>query len=328
MEIIYNPERCYLKQKLYLALGNFDGVHMGHQAVIRRAVERARSSGGAAGVLLLEPHPFTLLNPGKPFCLLTGMEERQELMAQLGLDYLFVVPFTAQTAAMSPEEFVQDVLLARFNISGVSIGDDYTFGRAAAGGEQLMRQWGERLGFSVDVIPMKKADGMVISSSAIKKLLAEGAVEQANLLLNYFFHRRGEVEPGCGRGKKLLFPTANIAASPKLAWPGSGVYLTAVGGLERRLYFGVTSVGPKPTFKDGSTTVETHIFDFDGRIYGRKLTLYFLRRLREIQNFASPAQLREQIAEDIRRGRELAGSCFAHIEAFVEPVRFFRPPAN
>ncbi|HOA34936.1 MAG TPA: bifunctional riboflavin kinase/FAD synthetase [Bacillota bacterium] len=328
MEIIYSLNSYSIKKELYLALGNFDGVHLGHQAVIRRAIKQARSSGGAAGAMIFEPHPFTLLNPEKPFCLLTGMEERQALMAQLGLNYLFVEPFTKKTASMSPEEFIQDILLHRFKISGVSIGDDYTFGRGGLGGDELMRQYGERLGFSVSVTPMKKTAGMVISSSAIKKILADGAVEQAARLLNYFFHRRGQVVPGQGRGNKLLYPTANIIPASNLVWPGSGVYLTAIGGLERRVHFGLTNVGTKPTFDDGAFAVETHILDFDGDVYGREITIYFLMRLRDIQNFSSAARLREQIAEDISRGREMAASRFAHIEEFVEPVRFLRPPAD
>lgn len=326
MEIIYNLKSYANKKELHLALGNFDGVHLGHQAVIHSAVKRARSAGAAAGVMLLEPHPFILLNPGKPFCLLTGMEERKGLMAQLGLDYLFVEPFTARMASMSPEEFIHDILLKKFKVSGVSIGDDYTFGHGGSGGEQLMQQYGRRLGFSVAVTPMKKAAGIVISSSVIKKLIADGAVEQAALMLNYYFHRRGVVAPGRGRGKKLLYPTANIIPSPGLVWPGSGVYLTAIGGLERRLHFGLTNVGPQPTFNDGTFAVETHILDFEGDLYGREITVYFLERLRDIQNFASAAELRKQIEEDICRGRE-ASTRFAHIGEFVEPVRFFRPPA-
>ncbi len=328
MEIIYSLNGYSREKELYLALGNFDGIHRGHQAVIRSAVSRARSGGGAAGALLFDPHPSVLLHPERPFCLLTGIEERSALMDELGLDYLFVEQFTAETASMSPEEFIRGILLHKFKISGVSIGDDYSFGRGGSGREDLMQDYGKSLGFTVTVSPMEKAAGIVISSSAIKKLLAEGAVERAALLLNYFFHRRGKIVPGHGRGKKMLYPTANMIPSPHLVWPGSGVYLTAIGGLERRVHFGLTNVGTKPTFKDGALSVETHILDFDGDLYGRDIKVYFLMRLRDTRSFSSASLLREQIRDDISRGREIAGSLFADIGDFVEPARFIRPHAD
>ena len=328
MEIIYSANSCFEKDKLYLALGNFDGIHRGHQAVIRSAVKRARAAGGTAAVLLFEPHPSILLHPDRPFCLLTGMEERAALMAELGLDCLFVEPFTARTASLSPEDFVRSILLQKFGISGVSIGDDYSFGRGGAGGEELMRHYGESAGFDVMVCPMEEASGVAISSSAIKKLLEKGAVEQAALLLNYYFHRRGKIVPGHGRGGKLLYPTANMIPSPLLVWPGPGVYLTAVGGLGQPLCYGLTNVGPNPTFRDSAFSVETHILDFQGNLYGREIGLYFLTRLRDTRSFSSPRLLREQIGDDINRGREIARERFGLIGCFVEPPRFIRPPAR
>lgn len=325
MEII-NGLRSYSgKKPLYLALGNFDGVHRGHQAVIRSAVHQARAAGGSSAALLFDPHPSILLRPQKQFCLLTEIADRVPLMAELGLDYLFVVPFTSRTASLPPENFICEVLLDRFKVSGVSIGVDYSFGRGGAGREELMQEYGKRLGFTVTVSPMERAGGTVISSSAIKRLLAKGAVDRAALLLNYYFFRKGKVISGYGRGKKMLYPTANLNPAPHLVWPGSGVYLTAVGSLGERLHFGVTNVGVKPTFQDDALSVETYIFDFAGELYGRELTLYFLERLRDTQSFPSASRLREQIREDIVRGRELAGSLFNGIGAFVEPARFIQP---
>lgn len=328
MEIIRSADSCFQKEGLYLALGNFDGIHRGHQAVIGSAVKKARSAGGAAAVLLFEPHPAMLLHPGRPFCLLTGMEERASLMAELGLDYLIVEPFTAEMASLSPEIFVRSILLQKFKISGVCIGDDYSFGKGGAGGEKLMRQYGQNMGFEVAVHPMEEAAGAAISSSAIKKLLEEGAVEQAALLLNYYFHRSGTVVAGHGRGEKLLYPTANMVPSPHLVWPGTGVYLTAVGGLEQPPRYGLTNVGTNPTFCDGELTVETHILDFCGNLYGREITLYFLMRLRDTRSFSSPLLLREQIGNDIDRGRKTARERFARIGRYVEPPRFIDPPGD
>ncbi len=328
MKTIYGLQGYAGEKALWLALGNFDGIHRGHQAVIHSAVARAQSGGGASGVLLFDPHPAMLLHPEKHFCLLTGIEERSALMDKLGVDYLFVEPFTAETAALSPEDFIYKILLHKFNVCGVSIGDDYSFGRGGLGREELMRRYGESLGFAVTVSPMKKAAGMVISTSAIKRLLEKGAVEQVNLLLNYYFHRRGKIVAGHGRGNKLLYPTANMVPTPGLLWPGRGVYLTAVGGLEKRAHFGLTCVGTNPTFKDRALSVETHILDYEGDLYGREITLYFLARLRDIRDFSSPAQLREQIGVDISRGRELAQRRFADIACFVEPACFICAPGD
>lgn len=328
MEIIRSADSCLEKEGLYLALGNFDGIHRGHQAVIGSAVRKARAAGGIAGVLLFEPHPSMLLNPGRRFCLLTGMEERASLMAELGLNYLIVEPFTAEMASLTPEIFVRSILLQKFRISGVCIGDDYSFGKKGAGGEGLMRQYGKSMGFEVVVRPMEEAAGTAISSSAIKKLLEEGAVERAALLLNYYFHRSGTVVSGHGRGEKLLYPTANIVPSPHLVWPGTGVYLTAVGGLERPPCYGLTNVGTNPTFRDSELSVETHILDYCGNLYGRDITLYFLTRLRDTRSFSSPLLLREQIGNDIDRGKKMARERFARIGRYVDPPRFIEPPGD
>ncbi len=325
MEIIYNMKDYSGEKGLYLALGNFDGIHRGHQAVIRSAVSGARACGALSGVLLFNPHPSMLLYPERQFCLLTGMEERSSLMAELGVDHLFVEPFNVETASLSPEAFVKKILLEKYKIKGVSIGDDYSFGRGASGRKAQMRNYGKNLGFEVTVCSIETALDQVISSSAIKKLLGEGEVEQASLLLNYYFHRRGKIVAGEGRGKMLLFPTANIVPAPHLVWPGGGVYLTAVGGLDGKVYFGLTNVGTKPTFNDGALTVETYIIDFEGDLYGREIVIYFLMRLRDTLNFSTTAFLREQICEDIRIGKELARKRFADIASFVEPVRFIRP---
>ncbi|NMD42568.1 MAG: riboflavin biosynthesis protein RibF [Firmicutes bacterium] len=325
MKIIDLPNSRGIKKPLYLALGNFDGVHRGHQAVIGTAVRLARGDGGSAAALLFDPHPSVLLRPQKHFCLLTGIEERAALLEQLGLDCIFVVPFDARTAALPPEDFVRQVLLEQLQVSGVSIGFDYSFGCGGTGKEEQMQAYGRKMGFTVAVSPLERDSGGIISSSAVKKVLAEGAVKQVARLLNYYFFRRGEVVSGRGRGKKVLYPTANLKPDPGLAWPGGGVYLTAVGGLDGPIHFGLTNVGVKPTFGDDLLTVETYILDFTGELYGRSITLYFLERLRDTLNFASPALLREQIDLDITRGRELARTCYGSIDAFVEPVHFIRP---
>jgi len=325
MKIIEGLHGRSIKPPLYLALGNFDGVHRGHQAVIKKAVRQARESGGSSAALLFDPHPSTVLHPQKRFCLLTGIAERASLLEMLALDYLFVAPFTAGMASTTPLNFVREILLQKIRIDGLSIGVDYSFGRGGAGRKEILQELGRELGFTVAVSPMEEDEDMVISSSSIKGLLAGGEVNRAAALLNYYFFRRGTVIPGRGRGKKMLYPTANIDPDHRLVRPGSGVYLTAVGGVDEQIRFGVTNVGNKPTFADNTPSIETYILDFAGEIYGREITLYFLERLRETRDFPSVAALRAQIEKDIARGREIACPRFDAIAALVEPVRFIQP---
>ncbi|MEW5783872.1 MAG: bifunctional riboflavin kinase/FAD synthetase [Bacillota bacterium] len=312
MELIYGTERWTGPEKgpLYLALGNFDGVHLGHQTIIESAVRQALAGGGTSAALIFDPHPSMLLRPGQPFALLTDIVDRAEMMADLGLDYLIVEPFTVELAALTPEQFVRLFLQKRLGVSGVVVGNDYSFGHRGAGSAETMRQWGNTLGFSVDICRLVRYGQRNVSSSEIRKLLTEGAVEAAARLLNYYFFRRGRVVHGRGIGGKLLFPTANISALPHLIWPGCGVYLTAVGGFRDRPRFAVTNVGCKPTFALETAGVETHILDFEGDLYHRELSVHFLEKLRDTRTFESADQLKKQIYLDIERSRELIENRF------------------
>lgn len=290
---------------LYLALGNFDGVHRGHQAIFTALVEQARSTGGVSAALVLNPHPMTALKPEKSPALLTDIVDRAEIMAELGLDYLIVEDFAPALAAMSPEQFVKQILVAMVKVKGVFIGENYKFGFRGEGDSGTLRRWGESLGFGVHVMPMIKYKGSEVSSSLIRSLIVSGAVYEAADYLNYYFHRFGRVIKGYGIGKKMVYPTANMAASSRLLWPGRGVYFSAVGNLDGGLLYGVTNVGARPTFNHYDTSVETHIIDFDGTIYNREIRLCFIEKLRDTRTFSSSADLKDQIGRDIEKGREL-----------------------
>ena len=271
MEIINGLHSFSGKKPLYLALGNFDGVHRGHQAVIRSAVRQARAAGGSSAALLFDPHPSILLHPQKQFCLLTEIDDRVPLMAELGLDYLFVVPFTTWMASLSPENFILEILCHRFKVSGVSIGVDYSFGCGGAGNEELMQEYGKKLGFAVTVSPMEKAGSTVISSSEIKRLLA-GERLTGGPSVELLFLRKGRSSPA-GPGKDAL-STANLIPVP--TWFGQAAALFNRGRRSgKQLHFGVTNVGVKPTFQDDALSVETYILDFTGGLYGREITLTF-----------------------------------------------------
>ncbi|MDY6825792.1 MAG: bifunctional riboflavin kinase/FAD synthetase [Bacillota bacterium] len=306
MEIINGAEHLPVSGRaLYLALGNFDGVHRGHQMIIRKTIEAAKTGGGISAALIFDPHPVIVLHPERPFALLSELADRAEIMSELGLQYLIVEPFTAEISHLSPEHFVLNYLLDKLGVKAVFTGSDYSFGKQGAGNAETMRYWGEKLGFSVDISSMLKYKGKEVSSSRIRTLLLSGAVKEAAELLNYYFFRTGKVIKGYGIGKQMIYPTANIAASPRLLWPGRGVYLTAVGNLNGGCLFGVTNVGSRPTFGHYDTSVETHILDFSGTIYNYSIRLSFLEKLRETKTFSSPQQLKEQISYDIEAGRKL-----------------------
>jgi len=315
MELIRGIDKWPGKKKdpLYLALGNFDGVHRGHQTIIKTAIRRACAAGGSSAALIFDPHPSMLLRADQPFALLTDIADRAELMAELGLDYLIVEPFTAALAAISPEQFTRLFLKERLAIDGAVIGSDYSFGCGGSGSAATLQHLGEILNFKVDVCPLLRHGDKIISSSEIRKLLGEGEVEEAAVLLNHYFMRRGRVIRGSGIGRRAVFPTANITSLPHLVWPGSGVYLTAVGGFAEGLRFGLTHVGDRPTFALKAMGVETHILDFDGELYARELSLTFLARLRPTQMFASAEQLKNQIIADREKTVNLIRNRFQNL---------------
>lgn len=306
MELINGAERLPERTRpLYLALGNFDGVHRGHQEIIKKVVERARRDNGSSAALIFDPHPLIALRPEHPMALLTDIADRAEIMAELDLDYMIVQPFSSRISSLSPEQFVRRILIEKLGVSGVFVGMDYSFGRQGAGSSDTLRYWGEELGFSVEVSSMLKHGEKDVSSSIIRSLLLSGSVNRAAELLRYYFFRQGRVIRGYGIGKKMVYPTANIAANPRLLWPGKGVYLTAVGKLNGGLLYGVTNVGSRPTFDHHDTAVETHILDFNDTIYNREIRLCFLEKLRDTRTFDSSPDLKEQIKRDIEKSREL-----------------------
>lgn len=306
MEIINGvdnmPEK---KQPLYLALGNFDGVHRGHQEIVKAAVRRARDKNGSSAVLIFDPHPQIALRPDHPLALLTDLVDRADILAELGLDYMIIQQFTARMAALSPEQFVRQVLIERLQVQGVFVGEDYSFGRMGAGSSSTLSYWGGKLGFSVDVNSMLYFKNKEVSSSIVRSLLLSGDVKEAADLLGYYFYRQGQVIKGYGIGKKMVYPTANIAANPRLLWPGKGVYLTGVSGFDGELLYGLTNVGSRPTFADHNIAVETHILDFDQTIYNLEIRLCFLEKLRDTRIFNSAQQLKDQISRDIAQSRKL-----------------------
>ncbi len=288
-----------------LALGTFDGVHLGHQQVIRQAVSRARGGGLRSIAVTFEPHPLEVLRPSPEPILLTTLEERLDLVSGLGVDVTLVLPFDLEFSRTPARAWLDGVLAGRLRARAIVAGSSYTFGHRREGSAQQLAEWGQARGIEVSLVPAVLVGGEPVSSSRIRGALREGLVDEAARLLGRYYRLQGRVASGAGRGRILAFPTANLAVdSPRKMLPGAGVYATlaAVGG---RRYGGATNVGRRPTFGGGGIMVETHLLDFHGDLVGEPMAVEFVRRIREERAFPGPEALGRQIAMDVARIREL-----------------------
>lgn len=285
-----------------VALGNFDGVHLGHQELIKRTVEKARNEGLAAAVFTFSSHPKNLLPKEKKVKNIIVREDKEKLIASLGVDYLFNVPFTKAIMTMSPQTFAEQLLVDKFNMKAAFCGFNYHFGYKAAGNPEVLRSLGQTLGYQVTEIPPYKIKGEVVSSSLIRTLIASGQVEKCMTYMGRHYTIGGEVVVGNRLGKKLGFPTSNLVIDPSMVTPPNGVYVTycTYNGVR---YPGVTNVGIKPTIGHYNKNVETHIFNFDKELYGKHITVEFLKKTRDEVKFDSVRELSEQIVRDCRDAR-------------------------
>ncbi|MES1210081.1 MAG: bifunctional riboflavin kinase/FAD synthetase [Pseudomonadota bacterium] len=292
-----------------VAIGNFDGVHLGHQALIAEARGRARAPDAAVALTFM-PHPARLFAPAKAPPLIMPLDRRLALLAQAGADVAVVQPFTAGFAAIEAQDFVADVLVRDLGAADVVVGYDFTFGRGRGGNVQRLQEWGAALGVSVAVIPAVTVDGAPCSSTRIRALVAAGDMRRAAALLGRPFEVEGVVVRGAARGRTLGFPTANLAPETELA-PRLGIYAARACICEDDTvgpgFAAAVSIGRNPTFEaDGApVTVEAHLLDFAGDLYGRRLRLELVEWLRDEQRFASVDALVAQIAADVARVRAL-----------------------
>ena len=290
---------------VYVALGNFDGVHLGHRRILASTVNAAVTAGSKSAVLIFTPHPLSLLSPHRAPQLLQSVEERIEMLGNAGIDYVIVHPFTRAFASVVPELFAVEILHGKLAISGVVVGYDYSFGRQGSGTPHDLRQLGERLGFSVDVISPVAVDGVPVGSSLIRSYLTEGRVEAAAVMLGYPFTLSGTVVHGDGRGRQLGFPTANIQTPCDIIRPGNGVYLSKAVLKSGTEFWALTNVGKRPTFCKTESSVEVYLIDATKNLYGEELRVVFLQKIREEKAFNSAMELTEQIKQDVRLARDL-----------------------
>lgn len=293
-------EIAELKKHTVATIGNFDGVHLGHQAVLKRTIANARRFDCLAVALTFSNHPESILGEG-PF-LLNMPSIRRELLAKQGLDALLEIEFTRSFAALEPEIFFHTWLREALNIKALVVGHDFRFGSAGRGNYRLLEELTLNQGIVLERVAPVRVDGEVISSSVIRRLLAEGDIEKANRMLGYNFIIEGEVIKGEQLGRKLGYPTANIRLKPEYLLPRYGVYLIRLS-LEDRFYFGVANVGVKPTFGKTIPLVEAYLFDIELDLYHRLVRVEFLRFIRPENRFAGPEALRAQIARDIEVAR-------------------------
>ncbi len=297
-----------------VAIGNFDGVHRGHRAVIAAAIARAKAMGRPAAALTFEPHPRAYFNPGEPLFRLTDAAAKLRLLASTGLDGAIVLSFDAALARLTAAQFVARVLVERFRVSGAVIGFNFHFGMNRAGSPEFLTAQGEKYGFAVEVVPRFEDNGRPVSSGPIRQALIAGRVEEAAEFLGFPWFVSGTVIHGDRRGRALGFPTANLSLDAACGLR-HGVYAVraAVGG---RRYDGVASFGRRPMFDGGAVLLEVFLFDFSGDLYGQSIDVAFIAWLREEQVFASVDDLVRQMQDDTRRAQEAlarAGAAFPPI---------------
>jgi len=285
-----------------VAIGNFDGVHRGHRAVIAVAQNRAKTLGKKAAALTFEPHPRDFFNPNERLFRLTDEAAKLRLLAATGLDGAIVLTFDAALARLTAEEFVARILVERFAVSGAVIGFNFHFGLNRAGSPDFLIAEGKKYGFTVDVVPLFQDNGRPVSSGPIRAALAAGRVEEAAGFLGYPWFVSGKVIHGDKRGRELGFPTANLTLDAACGLR-HGIYAVRVG-LGGRHYDGVASFGRRPMFDSGVVLLEVFLFDFAGDIYGRDMDVAFIAWLRAEEKFASVDDLIRQMQDDARRARE------------------------
>ena len=286
-------------------VGTFDGVHLGHWAVLQEIRARAEATGRRSVLVTFDPHPLRIVRPEHAPPLLTTPVEKKEILAESGLDWAVFLTFTEALSRYEPRQFVEEILVGRLGVEELVIGYDHGFGRDREGSPEMLERIGAELGFSVDVVAPVAAEGNAVSSSRIRRLIGAGDVVTARACLGRPYSIRGVVVRGDGRGKGLGFPTANLSVmgGDKLI-PPQGIYAVR-GVLRSGTYAGALHLGPRPTFKGSPPSIELHLIDFDGDIYGEEVRVDFIEQLRGVEPFTTVEALVEQIRVDVERARRV-----------------------
>jgi len=289
----------------FVTIGNFDGVHLGHHMLFSEVVSRAYQKQGTSVVVTFEPHPLQVIRPEIGIKLISTYEQKVEMISLAGIDVLVVMPFTRDFAATSATAFVDEVLVGTIGVKELVVGYDYAFGRGRQGNIAFLQEQGRLKGFPVTVVEPYYVDGMLVSSSKIRELVSEGRMLDVKKLLGRSYQIRGTVQEGRKRGGPVVgFKTANLHLSEEDLCPKHGVYVTQVV-YDGKCYGGVLNIGYNPTFGENRLSAETHIFDFNQDIYGKKIKINLLKYLRGEKKFSGPEELGGQIREDILQARDI-----------------------
>ena len=305
MKVVSQLSDIAFDKNSVVTVGTFDGVHAGHREIVQEAVRRAKAREARSVVVTFEPHPREVIG-SQSVQLLTTIDERRRLLEELKPDVLFIVTFTYEFSRQSFRDFYLNYLVNGIGASEIVEGYDHHFGRDREGSIEVLVTLGKEFGFSVVAVKPFSVNGEVVSSSRVRRYLQEGDVMRAGEFLGRPYSLGGEVVRGDGRGKQLGFPTANIApSSPKKLIPKNGVYFVGVR-VGNKLHHGMANIGLRPTFTgDGQRSIEVHLLQYQGDLYGAPVELYFLRRLRDERKFSSPEALREQLRQDQQESEQL-----------------------
>jgi riboflavin kinase/FMN adenylyltransferase len=287
-----------------ITIGNFDGLHLGHQKIIQTVLQESEDINGTSMVVTFDPHPMKILAPEREIKLLTTPKERERLIRTMGIHVLLCITFNEEFSQLMPDDFIDDILVKKINAKKVIVGQNYAFGKARKGTTELLRRRGRKYGFNVKVVRHAKFNGEVVSSSKIRSFLSKGQVFEASTFLGRAYTIEGNVIKGAGRGEKLLhIPTANITTPNELV-PKEGVYAVKIG-FKNDFFDGVANIGKKPTFGDAVTSYEVHIFNFTGNLLGEYLRIHFIDWIRDQRSFPDALSLERQIRNDIEHAREI-----------------------
>ena len=308
MELVENIDKIEKPYKnAVITIGNFDGVHIGHQALFHEVIEKADTIGGTSIVMTFDPHPVRVLKQNGHLPLITLNEQKIELIENSGIDVLICIQFNKTFSAISAKEFIEDLLLKCIGMKAIVVGKDYTFGRNREGNLELLQTYADNLGFEViiaDWVQTSKGLPNRISSTRTRELVMAGEVAEAKKLLGRYYQIRGVVTTGRNRGGRLLgFPTANITLHDELC-PKNGVYAVTLDCMGKK-YQGVANIGYSPTFDDGVFSIEVHILDFNENIYGQKIRVNFVQRIRDEIKFSEITELSDAIRKDIEKARKI-----------------------
>ncbi|OGL40106.1 MAG: riboflavin biosynthesis protein RibF [Candidatus Schekmanbacteria bacterium RIFCSPHIGHO2_02_FULL_38_11] len=300
------PEKEERLKTPIIALGNFDGVHLGHQEILKRVVEKARRKGGTGIVVTFEPHPLKILSPGKCPPLIISFREKAELLEQAGIDILACLHFDREFAGLNPSEFVDKIIVEGIGAKEVFVGYDFAFGKGREGDTNTLKKLGKKFGFDVNVVEPIRVANKTVSSTLIRNLIREGNVREASIYLGRYYSVRGRIIGGDKRGRKLGFPTANIHPHHELI-PKEGVYIGEVHLHDNKNYKSLINIGTRPTFGEHELNIEAFIFDFDKDIYGEFLKVSFLERIRDEVRFETSELLISQMTEDLKKAKKFFG---------------------